>query len=322
MKVLHIGSYWMGENDIVQRMAAVLSEMVPTVCIDTLLYQNGWHRWVEREGEVYWLREDALLPVVEQERPDVIVCNAGGHGIRPETRARLGKAVLVGIALSDPDVFDYQTRYIAPHFDLFYTNCPDRIGDYASIGVEARLLPFAVDPAYYRPLGLERDLDVVLVGHARPDRKVFVAPLQRHFRVGLFGRGWGGGCGEATGREHVRAINRGKLYLSLTRTLAQFHNTKGGVFEASACRTPVVTEHLAQTARYFEFGREIIGFDGADDLPQVIAAYLNDGSRREAVAEAAYRRVLREHTWQKRWEQVLDDVRSQSRLGPAVAGRV
>ena len=77
-----------------------------------------------RHGPV-WLRWEKLQSTVEQFRPELIVCNAGGLSFRPAIAEQLRRsATLVGIALSDPDVFEPSTSRIANNFDLFLTNAP------------------------------------------------------------------------------------------------------------------------------------------------------------------------------------------------------
>ena len=198
MRVLHFGSYWMGENDIVSLMAKDLASMCEAKIIDTELYTGRPSAWVVKDASsalrsVNWLNSERVREVVASLLPDVVVCNAGAMSLTPDMHQELRAQgiVTVGIALSDPDVFAAQGELYAHLFDLYYTNAEASLKDYAAIGVKARLLPFAASASFHRPLPeVKKKYDVIIVGHARADRLSVVAELDKHFKVGLYGKGW------------------------------------------------------------------------------------------------------------------------------------
>jgi len=151
------------------------------------------------------------------------------------------------------------------------------------------------------------------VGHPRQDRLRVVNELDKHFKVGLFGRGWKQ-LGifprgrQVNGTEQVVALNTGRTYLSFSRTVAGFVNVKVGLFEAVACGTPVFTEEFPEMSEYFSYGEEIVGFGSLEELVSKLKDYLAEPKKLAALAEKARARLLREHTWAKRWEKVLSDV--------------
>ena len=317
MSIVHFGSYWMGENDIVALMARDLQKAAPQArLVDTELYTGRPSVWVEREGQVNWIKDAKVERLLQSCNPEVIVVNSGGMSLRPETAARLREkgVTLVGISLSDPDVFAAQGSRYAPLYDLFYTNARRSLADYEAIGVKARLLPFAASADFHRPLPeVSRRYDVVIVGHPRADRLEVVRELDRHFKVGVYGKGWKH-LGifprgrQVNGEAHVRALNSGKVYLSFSATVAGYINVKVGLFEAVACGTPVFTEIFDEMRDYFAYGEEVVGYDGLADLVAKLKVYLGEPDRLETVAQNARARLLREHTWEARWRSVLDDI--------------
>jgi spore maturation protein CgeB len=56
---------------------------------------------------------------------------------------------------------------------------------------------------------------------------------------------------------------------------------------------------------YFVEGEEIGVFDNEDDLIPQIRYWLEHPEERAAVAEAGYRRVLAEHTYDDRFEEIF-----------------
>lgn len=322
MRVLHFGSYWMGENDIVSLMVKDLHEVCALKAIDTQLYSGKNSPWVKKSpspehGGVNWLHDEAVRAAIGDYQPEVVVCNSGGMSFSREMHAELKQAGIttVGISLSDPDVFPSQGAHYAPYFDLFYTNAEVSLADYRRLGCEARLLPFAASPRFHRVLpAVPKKYDCIIVGHPRADRLAAVALLDKHFKVGLYGRGWKY-CGliprgrQVNGAEQVVALNTGRTYLSFSRTVAGYINVKVGLFEAVACGTPVFTEEFAEMQKYFTYGEEIVGYNSLPELVTKLKDHLAHPEKLQALSAKARERLLREHTWQKRWEMVLEDVR-------------
>jgi len=195
IRILHFGSYWMGNNDIVYLMQRSLSRLpnVEVFPFDCRLYDRRSSPFVKREGNVNWLNDSVVRRLVDEYRPDLLVCNAGGltpsANMHDILRARgIHRA---GFALSDPDDFQTRSRRFAQYFSSFFTNAVLTLNEYAKIGVHAQLLPFAADPTFHRPLNTVKKYDVVIVGGMRADRARLVARLREEsLNVGCFGQGW------------------------------------------------------------------------------------------------------------------------------------
>ena len=326
MKVLHFGSYWMGENDIVALMARDLRGVAEAKIIDTELYTGRVSPWVHKDNDpkhaaVNWINDDRLLELLANYKPDVVVCNAGGMTLTAEMHEELRKRgiITVGIALSDPDVFEAQGKLYANLFDLYYTNAEVSLAQYEAIGVKARLLPFAASPSFHKPmLEVKKIYDVIIVGHPRADRLAVVDELDKHFKVGLYGKGWKRWgiiprSKQVNGVEQVKALNTGKAYISFSKTVAGYVNVKVGLFEAVACGAAVFTEEFPEMEKYFQYGTEIVGYRSLEELVEKLKDYLGNPGELNRLTENARGRLLRDHTWAKRWEQVLGDVRGARR---------
>ena len=112
-----MGGYWRGENDMVRNMMLGLRAAgaeVYELCTDDHLEA------VDTEGRIYdrgttgpvWLRYERVAPILERFDPHLVICNATGLAFRAEDAARIRhRRCLLGIALSDPDVFAPTTRH-------------------------------------------------------------------------------------------------------------------------------------------------------------------------------------------------------------------
>jgi spore maturation protein CgeB len=318
--ILYIGSNYQGSNDIVNQMRLALSRMpgVKVVSFDPGLYEQPSSRYVFEQGKVNWLMNHVVERLVEQHHPDTIICVAGGLSLTIEMHQKLAAqgVTRIGIALSDPDDFTSRSKYFAPYFDLFYTNALESLSSYKEIGVDARLLPFAANPFFHRPLRVPQPYDVVIVGGSRPDRVEMVKAMRfRGLRVKCHGRGWRhrwlvklGFSTEVHGSEQVAAINSGKLYLSFAATVAGFTNVKVGLFEAAACAACILVQDFPELHNYFEPGTEIVTYTSQDNAIAKARHFSRNPDEAYQIGLAAYARFLSEHTWWHRWHAVLTDL--------------
>src|SRR5262245_47087757 len=125
--------------------------------------------------------------------PDVVICLGGAlHFSKRALRSLSRQTALVGFALSDPYGLPASLE-IAPEFDLFYTQDPQTLGDYAARGISAKRCDPATDPELYRPTrpsgagdasgGEVLNCDVLYYGKWTPYRDALVAALAARLRV-------------------------------------------------------------------------------------------------------------------------------------------
>ena len=316
LRILHYGSYWMGKNDVVNTMSDDLIPYGEVTKIDLKIYNNPDKRVKTRlstqNGCVCVLDAKLIIDDINYFEPDCIILNSGGLTMEDQAfyYAKKRKIKVIGISLSDPDVYPYNGQLYADKFDLFYTNSKySFINQYDKKRVNIKLLPFAasIQHHYYMP-DVKKEYDIVVIGHARKERLEIVEKLSKYFKIGTFGHGWKNTLGEVHGTELVKAINAGKMYLSFSKTVAGFNNVKVGLFEAIACNQVVITEYMEELNDYFEIGKEILCYRNVEELIETIAYYILHDEERENIRQNAYRRFLSDHTYMKRWEHVMNDI--------------
>jgi spore maturation protein CgeB len=318
LRAFHIGGYWRGANDMVRQMMLGLR----AAGAEVLEYSTDDHpEALDTEGRPYdrgttgpvWLRWEHLRQPIGRFDPHLVLCNAGGLSFRPgDARGLRRRACLLGIALSDPDVFAPATRHIAANFDLFLTNAPGCVPRYEALGARAGVLPIATNEAFFHPVPPrpEHACEVLVLGRAHPDRVEPVRALAAAFDTRVYGEGW---------EEHGIA-SRGLIYgddvlaaLASAQATVIFFLTGGGhalvkvgLFDFAAAGALVVTNRFAEVERYLDYGREIVGFDSTADLVGKIRHYLDHPEEAEAVRRAGRARVLAEHTWTAVWPGILE----------------
>lgn len=330
LRAFHIGGYWRGPNDMVMQMMLGLR----AAGAEVVEFSTDEHpEALDTEGRHYdrgttgpvWLRWEHLAGPIEAFRPDLVICNAGGLAFRPEAAARLReRCCLVGIALSDPDVFAPTTRHIAHLFDVYLTNAPASVPDYLALGARAEVLPIATNDAFFRPVPPRPELacEVLVLGRAHPDRVEPVKALVEAFDTHLYGEGWEqhglASRGLIFGEDALAALASAGATVIFFKTGGGHALVKVGLFDFAAAGALVVTDEFDEVRPYLRYGEEIVGFSSTADLLEKIRFYLDHPDEAAAVRRAGRARVLAEHTWPRVWPGLL---RRLSGIGPAAAAR-
>jgi hypothetical protein len=324
VRALHVGGYWRGPNDMVRHMMLGLRATGATVLE---LNTDERRDILDTEGRLYdrgttgpvWIRTDRLRDVLERFRPNLIVANAGGLGFHAADADRLRRnAFLLGIALSDPDVWEPTTRHVAPHFDAFLTNAPSCVPRYERLGVPCAVLPIATNDEFFRPVPSRPDMQCVLVlGRAHPDRIDPVRALASRFDVHVYGEGWAEHGITSRGfifdQDVLAALNSARMSAIFFRTRGGHVVLKVGLFDFAVAGALVITNWSAEVEPHLAYGREIVGFRSTEELLERVAYYLKHTDEAEAVRRAGRERVLRDHTWRVVWPRVLATVGSMRR---------
>ena len=66
-----------------------------------------------------------------------------------------------------------------------------------------------------------------------------------------------------------------------------------------------LVEYMEELEEFFDIGKEIVCYNGPEDLVGKIKYYLEHDSQREKIRKAGYARALRNHTWHKRFEMAF-----------------
>jgi spore maturation protein CgeB len=69
-----------------------------------------------------------------------------------------------------------------------------------------------------------------------------------------------------------------------------------------------MVEYMEELEEFFEVGREIVCYTDVDDLVEKCLYYLSHDSERERIRLAGHERALRDHSWQRRFTTVFEQV--------------
>ena len=202
--------------------------------------------------------------------------------------------------------FDNYSRYWAPVFNWVVTTAKSVLPKYKEIGYENVIhAQWACNHFLYRKLDLPYLYDVTFVGQPHGNRRQVISRLKKAgIDVKVWGYGWA--VGRVSQSEMIKIFNQSKINLNLSNASRPgVEQIKGRDFEVPGCGGFLITGYAENIEEYFDVGKEIVCYRDVDDLVNKIRHYLKYDDEREAIAKAGYARVLREHTYERRFRNIF-----------------
>ena len=120
--------------------------------------------------------------------------------------------------------------------------------------------------------------------------------------------------GVLSDEEMIRMYSRSKINLGFS-TCGDTH--AGGErivqvrlrdFEVPMSGGFYMVEYMEELEEFFAIGKEVVCYEGPEDLAEKIRYYLSHDAEREAIRRAGHERCLRDHTWQRRFEAAFREM--------------
>ncbi len=269
-----------------------------------------------------------LLESFTEKPIDILICMAQAP-ISPRALTELRRRGVVTVLWFVEDYLRFTYwKEVAKYFDYVFTiqrgECIEAI---RQAGAEhVHYLPTGCDPTVHGPVELtpeERQRwgsPISFVGAGYYNRRQTFAGLA-HLPCKLWGTEWPG-CKpfdkmvQESGRrltpeEYIKIFNATDINLNLHSSnerdgidpTGDFLNPR--VFELAACGAFQLVDERALLSESFTIGEEMITFASLNDLKEKIEYYLQRPEERARIAEKARARVLREHTYESRLEEML-----------------
>lgn len=206
--------------------------------------------------------------------------------------------------------------------DVTFTSSIGYLGLYLAAGATiAKYLQIGLDwdedvlglPAWDPPYPVP---DVVFIGNHYGDR--FPATSQREaaaralfeagINVGVVGDGWGKKgvpiVGNCTVKQQHHVWKRAKVGISVNH----YQNIEGYYSDrhliAMASGTPLVCQYIPKLEEHFKNNEELAWFNNTDELRNIVKNLLENPSRRAEIGAAGRRKVIKDHTWFNRIQEV------------------
>jgi spore maturation protein CgeB len=221
--------------------------------------------------------------------------------------------------------FDRFTRNFAPAFDWSVTTDRGSLPKYESIGYERVILSqWACNRYAYARTANGLEYDVTFVGQPYGKRPATVERLRAEgFAVECWGHGWPNG--RLDHDQMVRVFGASRINLNLSSAYSppasirarvanlvkrakhepRKSQIKGRTFEVPGSGGFLLTDRVPYLEDYLTPGEEIGVFESTQDLVTQVGWWLDRETERAAVAEAGYRRIRAEHTYDHRFAEIF-----------------
>jgi hypothetical protein len=108
----------------------------------------------------------------------------------------------------------------------------------------------------------------------------------------------------------IRMYSRSRISLGFSELWDQQSNSyKRNIrlrdFEAPMSGAFYITGYQEEICEYYEVGKEIVCYEDKQDLLEKVGYYLKHDAEAQKIGYAGYQRALRDHTWQRRFEQLF-----------------
>jgi spore maturation protein CgeB len=183
---------------------------------------------------------------------------------------------------------------------------------------------YGADPDVFSPLDLPQDIDVFFYGHSREYREAWIEGMIARASAALPEARFavrGRGLGELGRTELLPYLSfsklreytsRAKINLCVTRQAhaTVFASSSSRPFELASMGACFVANPYAGLETWFEPDREVIILASADEATERYQWLIGHEAERRALGKAARERVLKEHTFRHRAQQLKAIIQS------------
>lgn len=208
-------------------------------------------------------------------------------------------------------------------YDGFISNSLGGVDTLRQMGAKAvHTLYYGADTDVFSPLDLKQDIDVFFYGHSREYREQWIDGMIGDAsqqlpttRFAVRGRNLGD-----TGRAELlpylsfsklrEYACRSKINLCVTRQAhaSVFASSSSRPFELASLGACIVSNPYLGIETWFEPGKEIVTINSPEEAVERYQWLLTHESERKAIGTAARHRVLKEHTYRHRAQQLVEIV--------------
>jgi glycosyltransferase involved in cell wall biosynthesis len=204
-------------------------------------------------------------------------------------------------------------------YDLFISSLPNFVARAREAGTASHLLPLAFDAGLAAAASPgSRDVSVSFVGgmpgsHSR--RTQSLARVARSVDIDIWSPdrppGWPDSAtharfhGPAWGRAMYDILARSRITVNVHGEHAEGHANNLRLFEATGMGAMLVTDGKRNIRDLFEPGEEVVVFETAEELVELLAYYSSHPDEAAEIARRGQARTLRDHTWDRRMQQFV-----------------
>ena len=252
----------------------------------------------------HWL-EEILEQQILDYKPDVLYCqNLFTPGTEFLRKIKKKIKIFVAGQIASPINFD---KEFLSEYDLILSSFPHFTDRFRCLGLNSE---------YFR-IGFEATILPKLKKTKKQYPVTFVGGFSRHHNnETVFAAAtdvWGYGRapvsdkyhGEAWGIEMYNILYNSKITLNRHISTAENHANNMRLYEATGAGAMLITDYKSDLDKLFILGKEVETYKSSEELTEKVKYYLNHDKEREAIAKAGQKRTLKDHTYKKRMEELI-----------------
>lgn len=256
-----------------------------------------------------------LVRLCQKEKPQILLTTKG-ITISKEALLRMKELGVKTVNWHLENIYfgDYYKWFkkIAPHYDLFIKMDSSKIA-----GIDTGYLPVAVNPNHYQiePNEQERQkyaCDICFVGSHYPDRERLLSSLTR-FDLKIFGNAaWqksslrNSYCGGPLSLvETAKVFKCAKISLNFHVKPDTCRGINLRAFEIPAAGGFELSDYRPDAENLFLLGQEIEMYKNEKELVEKAKFFLAHDDLRKKIAQSGQRRILKDHTFDKRVQELM-----------------
>lgn len=217
--------------------------------------------------------------------------------------------------------FNYYEGADLSEYDAFFTNSKGVIPDLQEMGANnVHPLYYGIDPELAAPIQVEKDIDISFFGYGSDFReewmeKLITIPSREMPEVtfvvagGNFAIDLGRAkmIGDLSYSQWRQFSCRSKINLNITRWSHTnvYASSTSRPFELAAFGSCIVSQPYNGIEEWFEIGKELLVVNGENEAIETYHRLLHDEREREEMGNRARERVLEEHTFRHRAQELV-----------------
>ena len=253
---------------------------------------------------------------------------AGNYQLSVEFYASLeNKAKIVFWMFDDELYLGVYSQYYSQIADAVITTDYFGVSEYQKLDIPAIFYFSSHSKNNYYPVEIDKEIDVWFIGDCtKNDRRDYVNYLIKNgVGVETFGRGSKNGI--INRNEFSKIISTSKINLNFTKIdnlnwincgeplLNRVRQSKGRPIEIALTKSFCLSEYSPEINVLFEIGKEIDVFHDEEELLEKVKYYLSNKSRREEIAQNAYKKAIENYESEIYIPKTLETLENVLKMG-------
>jgi len=266
-----------------------------------------------------------FLKLIEKEKPDYVFMFIRGSEFHLDTLLKIReispKTKVFSFSGDEDNAFEIFSRYLILFVDYGLVSPAKYVPEYYKDGIKNVFFIVGLNHHFFKPLKLEKKYDVTFVGIEKADRYEFIKFLKENgVKINLFGWNWSKYPefkdiykGALDSEKMVEVTNQSKINLSFSKSTSGTLHPTTRLYEVGACKGFVLSEYCEDNLKLFKDGKDIIMFKDKKDLLEKIKYYLTNEKERERIANAAYKKIIKNYTLDLALKKIFQKVEKEDK---------